>query len=175
VIVDGFDSLTAVQQQVLRIMAQQVRELVITFPGQIGSTRPAHRRFTPRIERLQQELSPTIVTLHALPHLPPVVAHIESQLLEIACHENSTAQPILLEARSPAEEAREALRWMKRLVVRARCSPVGVCFIHTRPSNIPSLPASCRSRIWDSAALHAGRTPGSIACHHSPAQFTGPA
>jgi ATP-dependent helicase/DNAse subunit B len=118
-IVDGFDSLTAVQQQVLRTMSQQVRDLVITFPGEVGSTRPAHRRFTPRIDRLQQELSPTIIPLHTLPHLPPVIAHIESQLLEISSSENSTAQPILLEARSPAEEAREALRWIKRLVVRS--------------------------------------------------------
>lgn len=130
-VVDGFDSFNGAQYQALKMLSQQVGDLLITFPGKIGSQRPAHRRFTESIERLIRELSPRITTLDLFPYLPPDLRHIESQLFEAEISAiQTTDQPILLEARSPADEAREALRWIKRLVVRKNV-PLSSCMIFT--------------------------------------------
>jgi len=65
------------------------------------------------------------------PYLPSDLRHIESQLFEAEISAIQTAdQPILLEARSPADEARDALRWIKSLVVRKNV-PLSSCMIFT--------------------------------------------
>ncbi len=131
VIVDGFDSFNASQVQVLKLLAGQVGDLVITFPGVRGSTRPAHRRFVERIERLVTDLSPQVTTLENPPYLPPLVQHLERSLFESDPSQKFASNlPILLEARSPSDEAREALRWIKKLVVRDDI-PLSNCVIFT--------------------------------------------
>ncbi|MHC1740618.1 MAG: PD-(D/E)XK nuclease family protein [Anaerolineaceae bacterium] len=130
-IVDGFDSFDGAQYRVLKLLSEQVGELLITFPGLVKSTRPAHRRFTDSIERLISDLSPKITTLDNPPHLPDAVIHIEKHLFEVeVAPKLSTNQPLLLEARSPADEARETLRWIKKLVVRENV-PLSDCVIFT--------------------------------------------
>jgi ATP-dependent helicase/DNAse subunit B len=41
-IVDGFDSFNGAQFRFLKLISEQVNSLLITFPGAIGSQRPAH-------------------------------------------------------------------------------------------------------------------------------------
>lgn len=118
-IVDGFDSFNGAQYRVLKLLSEQVGKLLITFPGERNSKRPAHHRFTKSIQRLICDLSPKITTLDHPTYLPSIVGHLERHLFNaepVAIH--STDTPILLEARSPADETREALRWIKKLVVR---------------------------------------------------------
>lgn len=131
VIVDGFDSFNAAQFRVLRSLAGQVGELVVTFPGQRQSPRPAHRRFNESIERLITDLSPCITPLENPLYLPPVLGHLERHIFDAeAGEEVSVDQPFLIAARSPAEEAREALRWIKQLVLRHNL-PLTACVIFT--------------------------------------------
>ncbi|MGC4098972.1 MAG: exodeoxyribonuclease V subunit gamma [Nitrospira sp.] len=92
---------------------------MITFPGGANSQRPIHRRFAGTIEKLIQELSPQITTIPTLPFLPLNALHLENSLFEPGNHSVESAKnAFLLEARSPAEEAREALRWIKACVLR---------------------------------------------------------
>ncbi|MCD4672555.1 MAG: exodeoxyribonuclease V subunit gamma [Anaerolineaceae bacterium] len=130
-IVDGFDSFNGAQYQVLNLLSGQVGEMLITIPGLMNSDRTAHRRFTESIERLVRELSPQITVLENSPYLPAVFCHIEQHLFESeAADRQSSTTPIFLEARSPADEAREALRWVKKLVVRKKL-PISNCMIFT--------------------------------------------
>ncbi len=130
-IVDGFDSFDGTQYQALKCFSQQAAELVITFPGSRASQRTAHRRFTDSIEKLISELSPTITELDAAPHLPVDLGHIERHLFEATAPKVKAKEGLLLlEARSPADEAREALRWIKKLVIRQHLLPAS-CAIFT--------------------------------------------
>ena len=118
-VLDGFDSFTGAQHRALELLVRRVGDLLITFPGEVASQRLAHRRFGSTLEKLAADLAPIIKTAAQEPFLPPYVLGLEQSLLEPS--ENlveSAEHPFLLEARSPAEEAREALRWIKARVVR---------------------------------------------------------
>lgn len=118
-IVDGFDSFTGAQRRALQLFAGQVGELLITFPGELASTRMAHRRFQDTLEKLQHELSPSIIHLPNTPFIPSDVQHLEQVLFEPSIQAvRESPHLLLLEARSPVDEAREALRWIKARVVR---------------------------------------------------------
>jgi ATP-dependent helicase/nuclease subunit B len=58
-------------------------------------------------------------------HLPPPLAALEANLFEpgSAAQANPGDAICLIEARSPQEEAREALRWIKRILCETGCSP----------------------------------------------------
>lgn len=121
--VDGFDSFTGAQCRALQLLAGQVGELLITFPGEPASTRMAHRRFLDTLEKLQAEISPAVSPLPNTPFLPPDVQHLEQTLFEPSIQAmRESSHHLLLEARSPADEAREALRWIKARVVRESLS-----------------------------------------------------
>ncbi len=122
-IVDGFDTFTGAQRECLQLLAGQVGELIITLPGRIGSERAAHRRFLGDIEKLEQALQPRVSSLGDEVYLPDEVRHLEKHLFEVPpAAPVKTRQVALIEARSPAEEAREALRWIKQLVIRENVS-----------------------------------------------------
>lgn len=130
-IVDGFDSFNGAQYRVLQLLAKQVGNLLITFPGVEGSKRPAHRRFIGNIERLVADLSPEITPLENQPYLPTDIAHLESHLFDADLSSiHPSGNLTLLEARTTADEAREALRWIKRLVVRKNIA-LSNCMIFT--------------------------------------------
>lgn len=130
-VVDGFDSLNGTQHQAIKLLSTQVSEILITFPGIIGSKRPAHRRFLEDLDKLIQKLSPHHISLNNPPFLPADLLHIEQNLFESSGSVTQpTIKPILLEARSPADETREALRWIKRLVIREGI-PLSSCMIFT--------------------------------------------
>ena len=130
-IVDGFDSFNGAQYRVLQLLSEQVGDLLITFPGVRGSKRPAHRRFIENIERLVADLSPEIIHLENQPYLPPEIAHLESHLFEADISSiGPSGNCVLLEARTTADEARETLRWIKKLVVRENI-PLSDCMIFT--------------------------------------------
>ncbi|MCX6055353.1 MAG: PD-(D/E)XK nuclease family protein [Chloroflexi bacterium] len=130
-VVDGFDKFNNAQHRALELLSGQVGELVVTLPGWRDSRRPAHRRFIPGIDRLIRELSPRVTKLENPPYLPPVLQRIENSLFEFnPAHDLDPVEPFLLEARSPAEEAREVLRWIKKRVVRENV-PLSACALFT--------------------------------------------
>ncbi len=128
-IVDGFDSFTGAQHAALQLLGAQVGELLISLPGEPETNRPAHHRFLNDIHDLSQELTPRLSRPPGLPRLSADLVFLEQNLFETAGQPAREAgSPFLLEARSPSEEAREALRWIKALVMREEI-PLEQCAI----------------------------------------------
>jgi len=131
VIADGFTSFTAAQRQFLKLLGQQAGELLITLTDEMSSTRQVDGRSIVVLKELQKALSPKIIELNDPPRLPENILHMQRHVLESGeVKQQDTPKPILLEARSQADEAREALRWIKQLHVREQV-PLGGCAIYT--------------------------------------------
>lgn len=135
-VVDGFDSFTGAQRRTLELLAGQVGELFITFPGENNSSRLAHRRFGDTLEKLIQGLSPAITSLAETPFLSAEALDLEKFLFEpVETPIRETKNPFLIETRAPAEEAREALRWIKSCIVREGLT-LSDCAIFTPNPNL---------------------------------------
>ncbi|MCE5257498.1 MAG: exodeoxyribonuclease V subunit gamma [Chloroflexi bacterium] len=143
---DGFDTFNAAQRRALCELAVQAGEMVITLPLTPGSERAAERRFTRNYDKLINELNPRVTTLPAAPRLPADLHYIQQSFLAGSPARLAHAEHIeLLQARSPAEEAREALRWLKARVVRDGI-PLNDCALFTPDLDIyrPLLCAAAR-------------------------------
>ncbi len=117
--VDGFDSFTAAQRKALQLLAQTAGQVIITLPGRHPFERSAHRRFEKAYRELAAQLGVQAGSTAAQPHLPAPLREIEAQLFNPVVTPTNPGEAIrLLEARSPAEEVREALRWLKARVLR---------------------------------------------------------
>jgi ATP-dependent helicase/nuclease subunit B len=119
IVVDGFDSFNGSQRAALRALRERTPDLIITLPGQEGMERTAHRRFANALARLQDEFKAEIVYLTPMDYTPPPLSHLERSLfIADALPVSQDGRITMLELRSPREEAREALRWIKSLIVR---------------------------------------------------------
>ncbi|HKJ26011.1 MAG TPA: PD-(D/E)XK nuclease family protein, partial [Anaerolineales bacterium] len=119
IVLDGFDSFTKPQIKALTLLAERVPEIVITLPGSLEMSRSAHQRFSETFGELRDLPGVEHRSLDTSLHLPPTLAHLEVGLGETAVEQKPTqGQVDFIEARSPAEEAREALRWLKSRIVR---------------------------------------------------------
>ena len=120
IVIDGFDSFTPVQERLLKLVSQQVDQLVITLPGEKEQGKVVQRRFF----EVQKEMSAYLdaaVEWFDSDHvsLPPAVAYLETNLLVSGAARTEIDEGItLIETRSPAEEAREAVRWIKSCILR---------------------------------------------------------
>lgn len=118
-VVDGFDTFTPAQRRALELLSGRVDEIMVTLPGGLNSTRSAHRRFLGDIQSLMYALSPRLITSGKTPVLPEDILFIEQNIFEPApTSPRRSTSTLLLEARSPREEVREALRWIKTRVIR---------------------------------------------------------
>jgi len=120
-VLDGFGSFTQLQHRALELLAERLPEIIITLPGTAAMTRAAHQRFKKTLEELS--VLPHAVLEDFSPHqyLSPPLRHLEENLAETGAGKMSAQGKItFIEARSPGEEAREALRWIKGLVVREK-------------------------------------------------------
>ncbi|MBE3038162.1 MAG: hypothetical protein IMZ62_05050, partial [Chloroflexi bacterium] len=113
-VVDGFDNFNPAQLRTLKTLAGRAVHTWITLPGTPTMARLAHQRFASVLENLLAGQPVELKTLPEKPHLPPSLAHLEAVLFETQV-EPAVAGPDLqrIEINSPAEEAREALRWLK--------------------------------------------------------------
>ena len=119
IVLDGFDSFTQPQIKALTLLAEKVPEMVITLPGTHEMSRPAHQRFLETFEMLNELPGAEQVSLETASYSSPVLTHLEAGLGETAVEQQPTRGLVdFIEARSPAEEAREALRWLKARIVR---------------------------------------------------------
>ncbi|MAT43650.1 MAG: hypothetical protein CL609_15035 [Anaerolineaceae bacterium] len=131
IVVDGFDSFNGAQFQFLKLLSEGANEILITFPGESDSERFAHHRFMDDFIKLKELLAPTISEKNYSIYLPDEIRHIEKHIFNQEIPSvMSVAQPILMETRSPADEVREALRWIKKLVIRKKL-PLKSCIIFT--------------------------------------------
>lgn len=134
-VVDGFDSFNGTQRQALQLLAPAVASILITLPGELSFHRPAHRRFETAYQTLASSLPLTVRGL-GRSFLPAPLQHIEASLFEAGAGRVAPGEHLrLIEARSPAEEAREALRWLKARVVRDEI-PLEACAVVTPDSNL---------------------------------------
>jgi ATP-dependent helicase/DNAse subunit B len=121
-IVDGFDSFNGAQRAALQLLSERLREVIITLPGLPETGRVALRRVDRSLGRLVESVpSLRIETLEQTPHLPTPLAHLEKNIFESSMKGLDPANRIsMIEATSPMEEVREALRWLKGKVERER-------------------------------------------------------
>ena len=116
VIVDGFSAFAGARQEFLRLLSEQVNEMVITFPGKRNSKRVVDRKTTDEIEKIIELLSPNVIEVTSSPRLFPESQYLEKNVLEPGEYEQKKAsERLFIEAYSQSEEAREALRWIKNL------------------------------------------------------------
>lgn len=123
VVVDGFDDFTKVELAVLTGMVNSGAQILISLPGEEGSSRAAHKKGLATLEKLRKRFPVKLIGLEELPHLPPYLRRIEMELFERAAESKEDNPdikfvPYLLECRSQEAEVREALRWIKERVVR---------------------------------------------------------
>jgi ATP-dependent helicase/DNAse subunit B len=119
-IVDGFDSFDGAQRAALQLLGKRLKETIITLPGLPESDRIANRRFDRAIQGLRESVpSIQIEVLSRESHLFPTFANLESSLFEVASPSIDSNHRIwMIEAASPVEESREALRWLKARIER---------------------------------------------------------
>ena len=124
VIVDGFDDFNRTQRRALRLLADRIPEVIITLPGAPEMMRPVHSRFKHAFDDLIAEIYPEIHYLDSSPHLPAPLSILENEVFEKGTPPKVQNERIfLLEVKSPAEEVREALRWIKARIQRWHISP----------------------------------------------------
>ncbi|MFC2053170.1 PD-(D/E)XK nuclease family protein [Chloroflexota bacterium] len=124
VIVDGFDDFNRTQRKALRLLADRIPEVIITLPGTAEMRRSVHGRFMHALDDLIADINPEIHYLDSSPHLPAPLSTLESQVFEKGTTPKVHNDRIfLLEVKSPAEEVREALRWIKARIQRWHISP----------------------------------------------------
>ena len=131
VIADGFTSFTAAQRNFLKHLARQSSEMLITLTGESTSTRQVDTRSQVVLKELQSAFPVAILEKQDPPHLPTEILHIQQHIFEPRSVDLLNAQnPFMIETRSQSEEAREALRWIKRLHVREGV-PLDACVLYT--------------------------------------------
>jgi len=120
--VDGFDTFDAAQLEALAALAGQVERLVVALPGSQSSDRVAFRRFTPTLVRLTEALPEAAIDEARDPiKLAASMLQLEAGLFEPDEAEIEGKGTIeMIEARSSADESREAMRWIKARVIRDR-------------------------------------------------------
>lgn len=125
VVVDGFDWFEKAQLRVLQALMGHVRRMLITLPGDPRWSRLVHKRFAQSYTELTRLIPVQVLTGPTSCHLPEALAVLEAKLFEtpISTFSGKTETIQLLEARSPQEEAREALRWIKGRIIRDRIHP----------------------------------------------------
>jgi len=119
-VVDGFDSFHGSQLSALKLLGDRVPQLLITTPGDPENDRTAFRRFKRSFENLYVALPEAVIErLEGDVRLPAPLAQFEAGLFEQdPTPIQRTAHITQLEARTTADEAREALRWVKARIVR---------------------------------------------------------
>lgn len=134
-VVDGFDSFHGSQLSALKLLGDRLPQVVITFPGGLQNDRTAFRRFKRSFEKLHAALPEAVIErLEGEVHLPSPLAKFEAGLFE------PDPTPIQgkglicqLEARTTADEAREALRWIKARIVRDGLRPQECAIVTPNP------------------------------------------
>jgi len=117
--VDGFTSFSGVQREFLKLISAQVEEITITLPGEENTLRMVNRKSNIVIKKLLDSFPVQELYLKGTPYLPEFLRYMEKNVLETGDFKKiKTSQPIMLEASSQVEEAREALRWIKALHLR---------------------------------------------------------
>jgi len=119
VIIDGFDRFTPPQRQLISLLAEVGKEVLVTLPGHDSRARVVYQRPQDSFDQLKQQ-SPYLekVQESVQSFLPPSILGLSNNFLvenpQKIIKQNDLR---LLSTHSPLQEVREALRWIKNLVV----------------------------------------------------------
>ncbi len=120
IIFDGFDSFYGSQLATLQLLAERVNTLLITLPGDVQQERGVHRRFLRAREQLQAAIGGLAILSLDVVHQPiQPLHHLQDQLFAESPIQGDPQDAVrMLEVRTPVEEAREAMRWIKARICR---------------------------------------------------------
>ena len=127
IVVDGFDSFSGLQLAILRELDRCAESLWITLPGDADMQRPVFRRFVRARKRVLESIPDAEIQVLSAGTGTPLTEAVGTRLFEDHPEPFAAAPPVVMrEVRSPAQEAREALRWLKALILREQI-PVERC------------------------------------------------
>jgi ATP-dependent helicase/DNAse subunit B len=134
--VDGFDSFNNAQLAMMRLLSEQLPEVLITLPGTTHMNRSAHRRFARSLQRIMEVIPARPEALSCASRLPSALAYLEDHVFEAGAEPQLPNGIVhLIEARSQQEEAREALRWLKMRIVRDGLKPRQCALVTPQPES----------------------------------------
>ena len=140
IVLDGFTSFTGARLNFLKLLADQGVRIMITLPGCIGSQREVHHRAETVLEKWKAVFGDVHIQPAGSSHIAGAdIARLESHFMVPAADVKPAVSQLFLEAASPAEEAREALRWIKGLVRNADVKPDECAIFTGNPSTYDPL------------------------------------
>lgn len=125
-IIDGFDEFQPGQLGFIKALDEIIPEIIITLPGEKETDRYVCRSFQDAAKTLVKALDVSrIVYLPPYRKIPPVISHITQNLFEGNTNPRSGSREGLemIEVSTQNDEAREALRTIKRLIIRRKIRP----------------------------------------------------
>lgn len=136
VIFDGFDSFTTPELRLIESLSSAVPEIIVSLPGEREMSRNTHNRFEDTLQKLERLPDIKFIDHTPYPHLSDELLHLEQHLDQAGSSQIGAQDRIIfLEARSPADECREALRWLKGLILRDGVEYSDCAIISPNPSN----------------------------------------
>lgn len=123
-VVDGFESFNPSQAEALALASGRAGQLIVTMPGRTDWQRSVFTRFEKAVSLLNNHIPDLeIHPLRQKTYLTGPLKKIENGLFETNIKPFSGKPDVrILEARSPVEEARQALRWVKARKIRDKVS-----------------------------------------------------
>lgn len=171
VVVDGFDSFSRTQLELMQGLARAGSELLITLPGELDDR--GRRRAYERFRETAEELLNALPDLEALEieggsQLPADLKGLETAIFDQRGGSQRRAGRIaFLRTRTPVDEVREALRWLKARVQRDGVSPESCALVLTDPEGYTEIVRGVASEFGLPLRLRPGqrldRAPSAVA------------
>ena len=121
VVIDGFDRFSRPQRDLITRLSALKTRVLVTLTGEPDSDRLVYRRTHNTLRELRSD-NPNldVLTLAEQSFLPPALKGFESGFLNEGAGKTISGDDLtLLEVQSPAQEVREALRWIKEEISSA--------------------------------------------------------
>ncbi len=128
VVIDGFDHFTRPQRQLISRLVNRNIRVLLTLPGEPASTRLVYRRSMQTLKALQSD-HPLLelIDQSGQSFLPVGINGLASGFLNDTTDTQIQSGDLdLLAVQTPAQEVREALRWIKQ-ELKVQAVPTGKC------------------------------------------------
>ena len=131
VVIDGFDRFSRPQRDLITRLTVLNTRVLITLTGEPDSDRLVYRRTNNTLQVLRSDHPDLeVLTLANQSYLPPALKGIELGFLNESVGKSISGYDLtLLEVQSPAQEVREALRWIKKEISSAVATDNGSALV----------------------------------------------
>lgn len=119
IIIDGFDSFTKPQLEFISLLEKRVDKIVITLPGDSTDSRSIYNRFIETQKRIKSFSKVEEIAIENQYYSNPVMNHV-NQNFGLSNRKEIDGKDYIsfIETKSHSDEIREALRWIKKKVIR---------------------------------------------------------